>query len=156
MKNVLPIILFLVISCSTQKIDQQTEAQKIMNLSREWANSAATDNLEQTLSYWADDAVCLFPGLPPIKGKEEIRQMLKGVAAIPGHEVNWEPKEAFVSISGDMAYVHAQNYIKGLDSLNNPVTTFNKSLEIWKKQANGEWKCVVDMYNADPSIKSIK
>ena len=40
--------------------------------------------------------------------------------------------------------------------MNNSVTTFNKSLEIWKKQPNGGWKCAVDMYNADTSIKSIK
>lgn len=70
--------------------------------------------------------------------------------------VSWEPKEAYVSSSGDMAYVLAQNYFKSLDSLNNPVITYNKSLEIWKRQPNGEWKCVVDMYNADPSIKRIK
>ncbi len=156
MKKLLPFLCCLLLSCNSQKINQAAEAQKIMNLSREWAKSAATDNLEQTLSYWADDAVCLFPDLPPIKGKEQIRQMLKNAASIPGYEVNWEPKEAFVSVSGDMAYVLAQNYFKSLDSMNNWVTTFNKSLEIWRKQPNGEWKCVVDMYNADPSIKSIK
>ena len=74
MKNLLPVFILLLLGCSNQTVDQQSEAQKIMNLSREWAKSAGTGNLERTLSYWADNAVCLFPDLPPIKGKEEIRQ----------------------------------------------------------------------------------
>ena len=152
----LTFISILLCNCGSQKTDQQAEARKLMDLSREWAKSAATDNVEKTLSYWADDAVCLFPGRPAIKGKEGIRQMLKDASSVPGSEVSWEPKEAFVSMSGDMAYVLAQNYFKSLDSLGNTVTTFNKSLEIWKTQANGEWKCVVDMYNPDPTLKSIR
>ena len=144
------------LSCANPKVDQQAESKKLMDLSREWAKSAATDSLEKTLSYWSDDAICLFPGQPPIKGKEEIRQMLKGTSNIPGFEVSWEPKEAFVSISGDLAYVVAQNYFKMLDSLGNTITTFNKGVEIWKKQVDGAWRCVVDIYNDDPSIKAIR
>lgn len=152
----LAILSTFVFSCERQKVDQQAESRMIMELSREWAKSAATENIEQTLSYWSDDAVCLFPGQPKITGKEEIRQMLKATSSIPGFEVSWEPKEAFVSMSGDFAYVLAQNYFRNLDSLGNTNTTFNKGIEIWKKQPNGEWKCVVDIYNSDPSIKTIK
>jgi len=59
------IFLYLPVSiilccCGSQKTDQQAEGMKIMDLSREWAKSAGTDNLEQTLSYWSDDAICLF------------------------------------------------------------------------------------------------
>jgi uncharacterized protein (TIGR02246 family) len=127
-----------------------------MDLSREWAKVAKTDSLERILSYWADDAVCLFPDQGVIKGKEAIREMLKGTANIPGFEVSWEPKEAYVSSDGDMAYVIAQNSFNLPDSLGNIMTTYNKSIEIWRRQNDGSWKCVVDMYNSDPTIKSIR
>jgi uncharacterized protein (TIGR02246 family) len=140
-------------SCSGPKIDQAVESEKIMSLSREWSRVAATDSLERVLSYWADNAVCLFPGMGPIKGKDQIREMLKGAV---GTEVSWEPKEAYVSSDGEMAYVFAQNYIKAPDTLGIMVTTYNKSIEIWKKQNDGSWKCVVDMYNSDPTIKAIR
>jgi uncharacterized protein (TIGR02246 family) len=155
MKNLfLSAFAFLVMtSCSGPKIDQAVESEKIMSLSREWSRVAATDSLERVLSYWADNAVCLFPGMGPIKGKDQIREMLKGAV---GTEVSWEPKEAYVSSDGEMAYVFAQNYIKAPDTLGIMVTTYNKSIEIWKKQNDGSWKCVVDMYNSDPTIKAIR
>jgi len=158
MKNLFLIGTFslIMLSCGTQNVDQQAEAKILLDLSREWSKSAGTDSLEKVLSYWSDDAVCLFPDQAPIKGKEGIRNMLKGTSSIPGFEVSWEPKEAYVSTSGDLAYVTAQNYFKMLDSLGNTITTFNKGIEIWKKQLDGSWKCIVDIYNSDPSIKSIR
>jgi ketosteroid isomerase-like protein len=141
------------LGCANQSIDQKAESVKLMELSKKWSASAETNNLEKTLSYWSDDAVCMFPGLPIIRGKEEIRQMLK---TNQGSEVSWEPKEAFVSMSGDLGYVHSLNYFKSRDSSGNTITTFNKGIEVWKRQPNGEWRCVVDIFNSDPSIKAIR
>ena len=42
-----------------------------------------------------------------------------------------------------------------IDTLGNTKTVFNKGVEIWKKQADGSWKNVVDIANEDPSINSI-
>ena len=142
--------------CTNQTVDQKAEAEKLMELSREWAKSAATDDIDKTLNYWADDAVVMAPGQPALKGHDAIRKMLEGNANIPGFEVSWEPKEAFVSQSGDLGYVIAHNYFKMHDSLSNTFTIFNKGVEIWKKQEDGSWKNVVDIFNEDPSLTSIK
>ena len=150
------ILLIIISSCSTQPVDQEAEAKKIMELSREWAKVAQTNDLEKTLSYWADDAVVMSPGQPPTRGTDELRMMLEATSEIPGFEINWEPKEAFVSKSGDLGYTIAHNYITMQDSLGNSFTIFNKGVEIWKKDEDGTWKNVVDIYNADPSITAIK
>ena len=139
-----------------QNTDQESEENKLMNLSREWSKSAGTPDIEKTLNYWSADAVCLFPGQPVVKGTDQIRQMLMGITQFPGFEISWEPKEAIVSQSGDLAYVLSQNYIKMLDSQGKTATIFNKGVEIWKKQPDGQWKCVVDIYNDDPSLTAIR
>jgi len=56
--------LFLVclIGCNEKKVNTESEGQKVMQLSRDWSKLAATDSLERNLSYWADDAVYMFPG----------------------------------------------------------------------------------------------
>jgi len=144
------------ISCTTQTIGQEAEAEILLELSREWAQSAATDDPEKTLSYWAEDAVLMQPDRPALKGHENIRQMLEETKNIPGFEVSWEPREAFVSQSGDLGYGLTINYFKMLDSLGNTVTVFNKGVEIWKKQEDGSWKKVVDTFNEDPTLTSIK
>ena len=46
----------------------------------------------------ADDAVVMAHGQPAVKGHDAIRKMLEVNANIPGFEVSWEPKEAFVSL----------------------------------------------------------
>ena len=149
-------LTLLLTSCQNKKVDQKAEAEKLMNLSREWAKTAITGDTEKTLTYWSTDAVVMSPGQPAIKGHEAIRQMLLESSKIPGFEVNWEPKEAFVSESGDIGYVIANNYFKMQDSLGNTITTFNKGVEIWKKQNDGSWKNIVDIFNHDPTIKSIQ
>ena len=52
-----------------------------------------------------------------------------------------------------MAYMIEQNQITVNDSLGKPITEFNKVVTIWRKEADGSWKNIVDMWNADPSQK---
>lgn len=152
--SIIIIAIFLVISgCQENTVDQKTEGEHLMNISREWAKSKTP---EETLSYWADDAIVMAPGQPSLKGKDAIKKMIEGSAGIPGFEVNWEPKEVYVSKSGDLAYLIEQNYFAMNDSLGNQQKTFNKVVTIWKKQEDGTWKNVVDMWNEDPSIKSLE
>ena len=150
------ILLVIISSCSDPSVDQEAEAEKIMELSREWAKTAQSSDLEKTLSYWAKDAIVMSPGQPATIGHEELRKMLEHSGEIPGFEINWEPKSAFVSKSGDMGYAIGVNSVTMQDSLENKITMFNKSVEIWKKQDDGSWKCVVDIFNSDPSVTSIK
>jgi len=38
-----------------------------------------------------------------------------------------------------------------LDSKGLPFTQKGKHIEVWKKQADGTWKCAIDMFNFDGS-----
>jgi len=152
MRTIIAISIFVVLTgCGENKVDTKNEGEKLMQISRDWSRSAATDSIEKTLSYWADDAVVMSPGQPPINGKNSIREMVEGTSKIPGFKISWEPLSVFVSKSGDMAYMIEQNQITVNDSLGKPLTEFNKSVTIWRKEADGSWKNVVDMWNANPS-----
>lgn len=156
-KSVLVIIILLIVfSCKKKTVDQKAEADKLMHLSREWAKAAIDRDVEKVVAYWADDALIMSPNEPAMKGKDAIRKMVNESMKIPGFEVTWEPQEAFVSKSGDLGYVLVKNYFKiPVDTLGNMTTIFNKGVEIWKKQTDGSWKNVVDIYNGDPTISSI-
>ena len=151
MRTTIVLLLFIVLSgCNEQKVDTKTEGERLMQISREWSRLAATDSIEKTLSYWADDAVVMSPGQPPIRGKNEIRAMIEGTSKIPGFKISWEPLNVSLSKSGDMGYMIEQNQITVNDSLGIPLTEYNKSVTIWRKEADGSWKNIVDMWNADP------
>lgn len=150
-------ILCALVACNEPGIDQEAEAERLMELSRSWAQSVKDKDVEKMLSYWADDAMVMSPNEAAVVGADALRGMVERSMKIPGFEIYWEPQEAFVSKSGDLGYVIIKNYMTmPIDTLGNTRTVFNKGVEIWKKQADGAWKNVIDISNSDPTIKSLK
>ena len=129
-------------------LDRNTEAEALMNLSRQWSAVLQTGDLESTLEFWADDAVMLPPGLPLVEGKEAIREFVEAGAEIPGYKISWEPVSAYISDSGDLAYMLERNVEEFDGPDGNKVIKHNKVVTIWRTDQNGQWKNIVDMWNA--------
>ena len=152
MQRIITVILILtIVACNQPKADQKAEGEKLMQLSREWSQTAATGDVEKTVSYWADDAFLMSAGQPPLKGKQAIRQMVEESYKIPGFRISWQPQTVEVSNSGDMAYLIENSQVSFTDSTGKPVTHHNKAVSIWRKQSDGTWKNVVDISTPDPS-----
>ncbi|MGZ5220962.1 MAG: YybH family protein [Chitinophagaceae bacterium] len=139
------LLIIILLSCNETKIDTYAEGEKLMQVSREWSRSASTDSIEKTMSYWADTAIFLSVGQPVLNGKKEIRGMVERSGKIPGFKISWEPISVSVSQSGDMAYMIEQNQMTMNDSTGKPVTRYGKGVTIWKKDADGSWKNVVEI-----------
>ena len=156
MKNLIPLVMVmtLLVCCNQEAgIDIEKEKASLMQLSRDWSDLIKTGDIDKILDAWADDAVMMAPGLPPLKGKDAIRNYVEEGNKIPGFSIKWEPLEAHLSEQGDMGYLIERNEITVNDSLGNPVRSYNKVVTIWKKQPDGKWKNVVDMWNANPEGK---
>ena len=138
-------------ACSASTVDKQAEAEALMELSREWSKVAASGDLEATLDFWSDDAVLLEPKLPIIEGKLAIRAHIEAGADGSGPRFSWEPLSAHVSDSGDMAYLIERNVQELVDSDGSSVVTHNKVVTIWRKDSQGRWKNVVDIWNEVPA-----
>jgi ketosteroid isomerase-like protein len=54
-----------------------------------------------------------------------------------------------VSQSGDLAYIVGSYEDSFKDAKGQPVTDRGKTLEVFKKQTDGSWKVVADMYSSD-------
>jgi uncharacterized protein (TIGR02246 family) len=149
-RTTLIVLTLLILSCNEQKIDKRAEGEKVMQLSREWSQMAATGDVEKTVSYWADDAFLMSAGQPPLKGKQAIRQMVEESYKMPGFRISWQPQSVEVSESGDMAYVIENSQVSFTDSTGKAITQHNKAVSIWRKQGDGSWKNVVDISTPDP------
>lgn len=146
MKNIeILSIALLLVSCNADKVDRKAEGEKVMQLSREWAESAASGDVEKTLSYWADDAVVMMAGQGKFHGKQAIRQMVEESFRTPGFRITWQPQSVEVSESGDIAYLIEESQVTLTDSTGAPMTLRNNAVTIWKKQSDGSWKNVVDI-----------
>lgn len=148
--------MFIANACQEAPVDQQAEAEKLMELSRSWAQAVKDKDVEEMLSYWADDAILMSPNEAAVVGIDSLRAMVERSINIPGFEIYWNPQEAYVSRSGDLGYVIFKNYMTmPVDTMGNTRTVYSKGVEIWKKQEDGSWKNVIDISNSDPSITSI-
>ncbi|HEY5745529.1 MAG TPA: SgcJ/EcaC family oxidoreductase [Chryseolinea sp.] len=135
--------------CSRIAIDTKAEGEKLMQLSREWSQSASKHDVEKTLSYWADDATLISAGDPMLKGKAAIRQMVEESFKDPSFQISWEPQQVEIAQSGELGYLLEKTTITANDSTGNPVTHLYNSVSVWKKQADGAWKNVVDILSPE-------
>lgn len=139
------------IGVATPASAQQPDTAVLMDTSRAWAQAVAAGDVEVILSYWADDAVVLAPDQPAVAGKAALRAFVLGMQKIPGFSITWEPERAVISASGDMGYLIERNRVTmpGTDGV--PTTQYGKAVTIWRKDASGAWKCVVDAWNSNPT-----
>jgi ketosteroid isomerase-like protein len=123
-------------------------------LDDEWSKAAASSrDVEKTVSYYSDDAVVMPPNIPTLTGKEPIRALWKSMLESPSFSGGWQATKVDIARSGDLAYISGNYEFKETDAGGKPITDKGKYLEIWKKQSDGSWKCVADMFNSDlPSV----
>ena len=136
--------------CSKPAVDQEAEGRELMELSRTWSDIVEAGDMDSALEFWADDAVMLPPDLPVLSGKSAIREYVMGAAKIPGFRISWEPVSAYVSESGDMAYLIERNVTEMDGEDGQKIVIHGKVVTIWRKDANGHWKNVVETWNTAP------
>ena len=126
------------------------EGAALMQVSRDWAKAAEARDVERTLSYWSDDAMTLEPDRPAIVGKAALRNLVQSGFKDPKFTITWEPEQAVISQAGDIGYLIEHNRITFADTTGKVRTVFGKGVTIWKKDSNGTWKCVIDIFNNSP------
>jgi ketosteroid isomerase-like protein len=145
--------LLLVLGCnrapqqpvSTQAADEAAVRQTDEN----WSKAAQSKKVDDWVAFYSDDAVILPPNDKKASGKEEVRKGIGNLLALPGLTLSWEPAKVEVAQSGDLAYTQGSYQLTTTDAKGKGATDRGKTLEIWKKQADGSWKCVADMWSSD-------
>jgi ketosteroid isomerase-like protein len=104
-------------------------------------NAGDADQLVQ--AFYAEDARLLPPNHPTITGPSQIREALRGLFAVGLGGITIETYELEVAGSGDLAYRI------GTYSMARPVPDRGKFVDIFRRQADGSWRCVADMFSSD-------
>jgi len=139
----------LLISACTQQLPDARAADEatIRDLDAQWSKAASANDLDATVAFYSDDATVLPPNAPIASTKEAIRTLWVSLL-VPGATVSWQATKVEVSRPGDLGYLLGTYAVTLKDSQGKPVDS-GKLVEVWKKQSDGKWKCVVDTYNSD-------
>jgi ketosteroid isomerase-like protein len=134
------------------EVDVEAEEAALLQTDEAWAAVALEgEEIDRIVSYWADDATFYPPAAPPVQGKEALRQFVSESLEIPGFSISWEPAEVVVAPGGGLGYTTGENAFTAPDSSGNLVTMRGRYVTIWRKESDGSWKCVVDIFNEGPS-----
>ena len=126
-----------------------SDDQALRDLDEQWAAAAGAKDLDKTLSYYSDDAIVLPPNAPAAMTKDAIRKAWKDMFDLPGFALIWQTTKVEMSKAGDMAYVIGAYEMQINDVREHPRKDHGKYLEVFKKQADGKWKCAADMFSSD-------
>ena len=149
--RVTTLVLFLCLlstACQTSGTTATDEAA-LRKLDDEWSKAVGSRDVEKTISYYTDDAVAMLPNIPTLTGKEPIRSLWKNMLDSPSFGGGWKPTKIEVARSGDLAYVSGNYEFTEKDDSGKPITDKGKYLGVWRKQADGSWKCVANTFNSD-------
>jgi len=142
------LIASFLITSACAPADHRTEDEAALRAADEkWSATATKNDLEGTVAFYAGDAVLLPPNAPAAKDAKAIRANWASMLG-PNSSVSWKITKVEASKSGDLGYVWG-SYQLSIRDPQNPVNDQGKFVEIWKKQGDGTWKCIVDTFNSD-------
>jgi len=149
--SALLVFLLLLVGCSQRGFDPVAEGEKLLRRDTEWADLAsAGKDVEKIVWYWTDDAVLIFPGQPVLEGKAAIRAYVAQSLNTPGFRIHWVSEKPVFSPDGKLAYMRGKNELTAPGPNGAPTTVHLRGISIWRLDADGQWRCVVDISNEEP------
>jgi ketosteroid isomerase-like protein len=162
MKNILHVCFaFLIITSlllcrlslsANSAVDSPAAEAAARRADADWAAAAGTADVDSWMSFYAADTIVLLPNDQLASGDELVRHAVTRLLALPHLSVAWHPIEVKVARSGELAFIIATYELRYDDSRGGPVSDRGRRLEMWRKQAGGSWKCIVDAWNLDAPI----
>ncbi len=120
-----------------------TSLVEMANAERAFAKMASDQSIRDAfIEYFADDSVNFNPTPGPA------RQRLKDNANAfpPGMKLLWEPRLGDIAASGDLGYLTGPAEIV----MAGQPTRYGNYFSVWKKQANGKYRVILDIGAGQP------
>jgi uncharacterized protein (TIGR02246 family) len=143
-------LLLLTSSCAQQSPADTRAADEsaVRDTDAQWSKTAMANDLDGTVSFYTDDASLLPPNAPLATGKQAIRAVWASMLS-PDTTVSWQVSKADVARSGELAYAMGTYQIAAKNPRGKSQEDHGKMVEVFKKQADGKWKTVADIFNSD-------
>jgi ketosteroid isomerase-like protein len=126
------------------KAIRDREAEAVKNM------AAKEKDVDKITSFWADDASLFIPNMPVLNGSAAIKPAIKDMVSDPNFSLQFEATKVEVSKASDYAYSQGTYTMTTTDPKTKKVMEEKgKYVTVYKKQADGSWKAVADINNAD-------
>jgi ketosteroid isomerase-like protein len=115
----------------------------------EFSAAASREGIAAAFAGWAAPTGVLFVGPEIVIGPAAIRELYARIAI--GRSLAWNPVHAGAAASGDLGFTVGEYVSTGRGSSGAVSQRFGKYLTVWRRQADGQWRYVVDGGNPSPA-----
>ena len=127
-------------------------AAAIVKLDQDFMKGVAAKDARALVSaFYAPDAVLLPPNQPAVEGREAIRAALQGLMDAGVTSIKLTTQKVWST--GALAFARAQYTLSMVPPDGVPVEDTGKSLVCYRRQPNGSWRAILDMFSSDQAAK---
>lgn len=120
----------------------------LYHLEAKFAADTAKGGGRAFAAWFAPDAVTLANGKAPVIGHDAIAAA--ATWSPQTYQLTWTPEGARMGPGGEMGFTWGHYDGVSKDQQGNTIRTSGRYMTVWKKQADGEWKVVLDASNDGP------
>ena len=131
-----------------QAVSQANDLQTLRQAAEAYQAAATAKDAEAVVGFYADDAIMIPPGADPVEGIEAVRSYRFGFIETPGVELAFELVRAELSGDGSLGWTLAIGDITIHSDEGPPGKDLVRDFHSWRKDAQGDWKIVVDFWNS--------
>lgn len=143
----LAIILF--ISCTNTEVNYEADLELLRKSDNEYASFTASQDIEKWITLYDDQAKLYPAGNSPVAGLENIKEHGNGFGSLQEFSVEFELLDIEISNDGTMGYTTNHLILSYTNSDGARVTTSGPDFHVWKRQEDGSWKILIDIWNSD-------
>ena len=129
------------------RADDEAAIRALVN---EWSIAADVKDAERFASFYADDATVMVEGMPDIHGMAALREGFTAMMKDPSFSLSFAAEDVVVARSGDLAYETGSYSLTTSGPDGKPTTQKGHYVDVWRKNAQSEWKVVLDVPVSDP------
>jgi ketosteroid isomerase-like protein len=134
---------------ATADLKRKNPAGALQAADQEWLTVFSAKDMEKSLAFCDPSGSVLAPNAPIAEGREAIAKLFSGFFALPNFKIAWQVNKASVARSGELGYTSGAYQFSFSDPSGKTVSDTGKYVTVWKKQANGSWKVLLDIFNTD-------
>ena len=147
------LLMLLGLALSNQAVaDQAKDIAAIEQVAQRWIDLYTAGDLDRLMTLYTDDAIVALHGRPAMRGVEQIRNFF--APGMGKSRVTFEIDIEEIQVHGDMAHLLSKYYLTAEPKSGGDVyRDAGRSLIIYKRNADNEWKLYLDIDQATPDAQ---
>ena len=138
-------------------VDLNVEKESLLRRDNEWHIAVAEkEDIAKITSFFASDGILIGTGQTTATGRAALTEAVEALVSGPDFQDEWEWDRVELSPDGKLAYLVGKTSITVSDADGRPKTSRARLLNVWRKDPDGIWRCVVDMWVDEPPTDTQK